>query len=55
VNVRNKMDASALHSALSNGCYEIAQLLLDHGADAAAANASGETARDLAVNRGYPR
>ncbi|KAG8466653.1 hypothetical protein KFE25_008032 [Diacronema lutheri] len=53
--VRNKMGATPLHSAVANGCAVIIELLARRGADMTARDGAGEDARGLALRRGYPR
>jgi ankyrin repeat protein len=51
VNARDERGRTALHAAAAAGYTDIVQLLLEHGADAAAADADGVTPVDAALGK----
>jgi ankyrin repeat protein len=53
VNAKAAGGHTALHEAAFRGNLELAQLLLAHGADAAARNDDGHTPLDLAQAQGH--
>ena len=51
---RNSAESTALHTAAQNGNRGVMEILLTAGADPAAVDAEGQTARDVALERNHP-